>query len=1022
MQPDHPDTRARVRSATARLAAIAVLAVSCTSQPCRAEIQVTAYIPQFLGTAVSIVDTGGNTVVGTQPAENIPYGVTVTPDGRVAYVTNINSSSVTVIDAATNTVTGTIAIGGAPYGIVASPDGKFAYVVNASDNAVSIIDTGTNAIVGAAIPVGAAPVGIALTPDGGLAYVTNFADNTVSVIDTTTNSVIGSPIPVGLGPRGVAVSADGRFVYVTNQLNNSVSVIDANHTVVASIGVGIQPSGIAMAPDGRFALVANSLSNTVSVIDTATNIVTATIPVGTNPYGIAVTPDGRFAYVTNQISNDVLVIDISTNTVVGSPIAIPNQPIAFGSFIGPNVIVPAGGPLSVSSDAALAARGFQQFMNFNGGTLLVTGSLNSSRSISLLAQGGTIDTNGFDSVFSGPIVGTGALTKLGDGTLSLTGTSSYSGGTTVGGGTLRVGADTNLGDPDGALTLDGGTLQLGASFDLAGTRGLTIGSGGGTIDTNGFDTVISQGIAGTGALDKTGAGSLILNGINSYGGMTTATDGTLGVGDVNHPAASLLGSVTIGSDGTLAGHGTVSGDVANLSGGTTAPGGSIGTLSIGGDYTQGPSSRMSIEVSPGGASQLAVSGTAGLDGQLVLVFDPGVYTSRQYTIVSAGLVSGTFSSVAGDIAQGYDFNPSLEYLTNAVNLTIDPVLIEPANDTVFTALSTVALQGAHHSNFTLFDHLADRQLGTGSDNIQTAIASALPSQLALGDNVADVGGLVAQLPDAMTRMGGWFRALGQFTTLDGSGGVPGFDAQSGGFLAGLDRALTENVTSGIAVGYAHTNLDEHGGSDATMETPRVALYGSASLGIVTLDATVGYAHDFIDADRPIDGTGETASSSHGGDEATGAFQLSSAIPLDRVTVTPRAGLSYVHLFEGSFTETGAGGSDLDVSNKDADSMRPFVGLTAARPFVTEDGVILTPTLDITYSHEVMDASPSNTVEVGGGRFKVDGLTPSRDQVAVGAGFSAEMNEQLALYADYHVIPPTGNLFAQAVSIGFRYRF
>jgi len=68
-------------------------------------------------------------------------------------------------------------------------------------------------------------------------------------------------------------------------------------------------------------------------------------------------------------------------------------------------------------------------VDFNGGTLQTTGSLNTSRTSSLLALGGTIDTNGFDSIFSGDIINSGSLTKIGTGTLTLSGNNSYSGGT-----------------------------------------------------------------------------------------------------------------------------------------------------------------------------------------------------------------------------------------------------------------------------------------------------------------------------------------------------------------------------------------------------------------------------------------------------------------------------------------------------------------------------------------------------------------------------------------------------------------
>jgi fibronectin-binding autotransporter adhesin len=92
---------------------------------------------------------------------------------------------------------------------------------------------------------------------------------------------------------------------------------------------------------------------------------------------------------------------------------------------------------------------------------------------------------------------------------------------------LKVSADGALGNSSGGLTLDGGTLRWRAVFNLSLLRTVTLGSSGGTFDTNGFDTAISQGITGTGGLTKNGSSTLMLGAPNSYTGRTTVNAGTL---------------------------------------------------------------------------------------------------------------------------------------------------------------------------------------------------------------------------------------------------------------------------------------------------------------------------------------------------------------------------------------------------------------------------------------------------------------------------------------------------------------
>ena len=123
--------------------------------------------------------------------------------------------------------------------------------------------------------------------------------------------------------------------------------------------------------------------------------------------------------------------------------------------------------------------------------------------------------------------GFSAFVKTGSSTWTLTGTTTAVTPWTINQGTLAVSADSNLGANTGGVTFNGGTLQFGASFDLANTRAITLNAGGGTFDTNGFNTTVSQAIGGSGSLTKTGSGTLTLSGINTYTGATTVDAGTL---------------------------------------------------------------------------------------------------------------------------------------------------------------------------------------------------------------------------------------------------------------------------------------------------------------------------------------------------------------------------------------------------------------------------------------------------------------------------------------------------------------
>ncbi|WP_176037873.1 autotransporter-associated beta strand repeat-containing protein [Brucella tritici] len=127
------------------------------------------------------------------------------------------------------------------------------------------------------------------------------------------------------------------------------------------------------------------------------------------------------------------------------------------------------------------------------------------------------------------IDGRGKLVQQGEGATTLAGVNTYSGGTEILGGSLIVAADNNLGNVAGAVNIDGGTLQFAA--DLSSTRGYTIGTNGGTIDTGANTDTITGVIGGTGQFNKSGTGTLILGGDNTFTGDLHVNAGTLQISD-----------------------------------------------------------------------------------------------------------------------------------------------------------------------------------------------------------------------------------------------------------------------------------------------------------------------------------------------------------------------------------------------------------------------------------------------------------------------------------------------------------
>lgn len=217
----------------------------------------------------------------------------------------------------------------------------------------------------------------------------------------------------------------------------------------------------------------------------------------------------------------------------------PFTDAAFAVFQGEagNVTVDNSQGYVIISGAQFATDGYRV-----GGDAITTDTANT-----LIRVGdGTVDGAGYTATIDSQIRGTGGVTKGDLGTLILTGDNSYSGGTTIAAGTLQVSGDKNLGAANTGIAFNGGTLKYGDAFDTA--RQVTLESGGGTFDTNGFNVSLLTDVEGSGQLTKTGKGTLTLTLDTAYTGGTHVVEGVLQLGNGGE-IGSVQGDVV--ADGVL---------------------------------------------------------------------------------------------------------------------------------------------------------------------------------------------------------------------------------------------------------------------------------------------------------------------------------------------------------------------------------------------------------------------------------------------------------------------------------------
>ena len=150
------------------------------------------------------------------------------------------------------------------------------------------------------------------------------------------------------------------------------------------------------------------------------------------------------------------------------------------------------------------------------------------------------------------------------------------------------------------------------------------------------------------------------------------------------------------------------------------------------------------------------------------------------------------------------------------------------------------------------------------------------------------------------------------------------------------------------------------------------------------------------------------------------MQAHVSLDVNGLILTPAAGVQYVGLSENAFSESGSPLYDLSVSSRSSSSLQPFIGVSAAKSFIIQGGMLLIPEFDISYAYEAANSVPA-LVQTAGTNFTINGLAPGRQRVTIGGGITGILNDRIGFFVDYHVIP-VRNLVEQTISAGLTYKF
>jgi len=336
-------------------------------------------------------------------------------------------------------------------------------------------------------------------------------------------------------------------------------------------------------------------------------------------------------------------------------------------------------------------------------------------------------------ILSGPVTGTGGLSKVSSGTVLLSAANSantYAGNATNSQGTLQVGSVTAI--PSGlgkGIVILNPTSTNTATFDLNGNNqtvnGLvSFGTGNAVVDNSSsssitlkvgtagsnpdgtFAGVIQNSSGGKLGLTKLGTGTLTLNGANTYGGGTVVSSGTLALGS----NGSINGSTNISIEAGATYDVSAITSYA-LSGNTLfSASGTASTATIKGGITVSLGSQPIILTYDGSHPALVVSqGMLSLNGNSFTVNCTSALTVGTYTIIQQanGNVSNSGSYYVTGTAIGSGKTGSISVSGGNVNLVIQ-------NPTALSLTRTSGTSPSTYGNPLTFHAVVSPDPGNGS--------------------------------------------------------------------------------------------------------------------------------------------------------------------------------------------------------------------------------------------------------------------------------------------------------------------
>ncbi|WP_434579311.1 autotransporter outer membrane beta-barrel domain-containing protein [Pseudomonas sp. Z5-35] len=506
--------------------------------------------------------------------------------------------------------------------------------------------------------------------------------------------------------------------------------------------------------------------------------------------------------------------------------------------------------------------------------------------------------------------------------------------------------------------------------------------------------------------------------------------GQIGVlGDFDNKG-DVANNVTVEPGARMVNSGTVTGRVDVQQDATFSGPGSVGLLNVKGrlevGHEIGAPSAKDLTFSPtavliygvdaeGHSSTIKVENAATLNNAtLKIVGVPGEYVgAKEHTVIKAGQIIGAFGPVISE----------LPYMTATMHSTATQVSLSYARTGL--PINVAATSDPARS---VADSINEPQPASPAPQPNTAVNALLGSNLITaasaldqlsGYDTADLGNAtlssVAPISSGMLSAMGrnnpmgkhdngqvWVQAIGNSGSLAKELGSFALEHSTKGLMLGTDWAVTPDWRLGIIGSKTQTRLESYR-FEGALDSWLAGAYALRQDGPLALRLGAVYGSHDGSTKRHVAFNGFRDRLKGRYDATTQQVfgQVGYNLDVGQFDIEPYVQVGYQRYQRDAYSEKG-GDAALQYNGQTQEHYNSDLGLRLARPFVFDQGIRLTPHLDVAWKHLYGDIGGSSHQQLanGGRTYMIEGVELDRDSLLLQAGLDLAVSPRHTLGLSY----------------------